>query len=104
MAFLVIIFICYIIVAIIRKTKIPNEWLPLISSVLGTALSIAAFYVVPSIVPVATVGVTAVYGFFCGLAATGGNQVFKQVVKYINSRFGVNIHIPTINSNESIEG
>ena len=96
MAFLVIIFICYLTVALIRKTPLKNEWLPIISGCLGLALGLVAFYALPSIVPSESVGVTIVYGFFCGLAATGSNQVFKQTVKYIKAKYNINVDLPTI--------
>lgn len=98
MAFLMIIFICYIIVALIRQTKVANEWLPLISSVIGVVLSIIAFYTVPSIVPCDTIDTAIFYGFFCGLSATGSNQVLKQAVKYIQNKYGIELHIPTVTS------
>lgn len=100
MAFLMIILICYVVVALIRKTSIKNEWLPLISGGLGLILGLIAFYALPSIVPSETVGITIAYGFFCGLAATGSNQVFKQAVKYIKDKYGITIMLPTENTDK----
>lgn len=94
MAFLVIILICYIVVALIRKTSIKNEWLPLISGGLGLTLGLIAFYALPSIVPSETLGITVAYGFFCGLAATGSNQVFKQALKYLKDKYNIDITLP----------
>lgn len=96
MAFLIITLICYIIVAVVRKTKIPNEWLPLISGVLGMILSAVAFYVVPSTVPDPAIGTTLFYGFICGLAATGSNQVLKQAVRFISNKYHIDITLPTV--------
>lgn len=101
MAFLMIIFICYIVVALIRKTPLQNEWLPLISGGIGIVLSLVAFYALPSIVPADSLGTTLFYGFFCGLAATGSNQVFKQAVKYLTSKF--NVQLPPTNENDKRE-
>ena len=98
MAFLMIILICYLVVALIRKTKIQNEWLPLISGSLGLVLSVIAFYALPGIVPVETVGTVIAYGFFCGLAATGSNQVLKQTIKFINDKYKLNIVLPSVNT------
>lgn len=98
MAFLIIIVFCYVVVALIRRTKLPNEFLPIISGVLGLLLGVAAFYAIPSLVPVDNVGLSLAYGFFCGLASTGGNQVFKQAVKFIKSKYNINIDIPEISS------
>lgn len=103
MAFLMIILICYIVVALIRKTPIKNEWLPLISGGLGLTLSIIAFYAIPTIVPSDDIGITIAYGFFCGLAATGSNQVFKQAVKYIKNKYGIDISLPQIEEEETKE-
>lgn len=91
MAFLVIIFICYLVVALIRTTPIKNEWLPIISGILGGILATLAFYALPEIVPDSSLGVTVFYGFFSGLAATGSNQVFKQTFKYLVSKFNVQL-------------
>ena len=100
MAFLMIIFICYIVVALIRKTPLANEWLPLISGGLGLVLGVIAFYALPSITPSDSVGVTVAYGFFCGLAATGSNQVFKQALKYVANKYGITIFAPTNENDE----
>ena len=101
MAFLMIIFICYIVVALIRKTPLRNEWLPLISGGIGIILSLIAFYALPSIVPADSLGTTLFYGFFSGLAATGSNQVFKQAAKYLTSKFDV--QLPPLNENDKKE-
>ena len=101
MAFLIIILICYFVVALIRKTPIANEWLPLISGGLGLLLGAIAFYAIPSIVPSESVGITIAYGFFCGLAATGSNQVFKQTIKYIANKYG--IKLPQSNNNNNTD-
>ena len=91
MAFLLIVLLCYVVVALLRKTKLPNESLPLISGSLGLLLSLLTFYVFPTIVPAQDLGVTMLYGLLCGLAATGSNQVFKQTVKYIASKYKIAI-------------
>lgn len=89
MAFLVVIFVCYFITNLIKKTPIQNEWLPLISGGSGVLLATIAFFAIPTALPVNNLGTAIVYGFFLGLAATGSNQVFKQAVKYIVNKFNV---------------
>lgn len=101
MAFLVITLICYIVVALIRKTSVKNEWLPLISGGLGLVLGLLAFYAFPSIVPSNDLGVAVAYGFFCGLAATGSNQILKQALKYIAAKY--NLHLPSNNIDDKKE-
>ena len=91
MAFIVIMCICYLVVALIRTTPIQNEWLPLISGTLGGILSTLAFYAIPEIVSSTPLGLTVIYGFFSGLAATGSNQVFKQAFKYFANKYGIAI-------------
>lgn len=89
MIFLVIVLICYLIVEIIKKTPIDNEWLPLISGVLGIILSIVSYFALPDYLPVNGLDQVLVYGLFSGLAATGGNQVWKQAVKYLKNKYGL---------------
>ena len=91
MVFLVTIVVCYLVVALIRKTAIKNEWLPLISGVLGATIVAILYFVAPAFVPVDEAILAIVYGFFCGLSATGSNQVFKQTLKYITARYGIKI-------------
>ena len=95
MIFVATIFICYTLVDAIKHTPIRNEWLPVISGVLGALISLGAFYIFPSIVPTTSAGLTLVYGLFSGLAATGSNQVVKQTVRYLNNKYGIDIQIPT---------
>ena len=99
MIFLIIILTCYVTVALIRKTKIPNECLPLISGGFGLLLGLVAFYVAPSLVHEQSIGTTLTYGFFCGLAATGSNQVVKQAIKFIKAKYNINISVPTVTPN-----
>lgn len=103
MSFIMILVICYIVVALIRTTRLANEWLPLISGSLGIGLSVLAFYVAPSITSCDTISQAIYYGFFCGLSATGSNQVFKQAVKYIKNKFGVELYVPTVSTDETGE-
>ena len=103
MAFLVIIFICYFTVALIRKTPVRNEWLPLISGGLGLVLSLLAYFIFPSIVPSTSAGVTLSYGFFCGLAATGSNQVFKQAVKFLKIKYNIEVVPDVLDGNQNSE-
>lgn len=100
MAFLMIILICYIVVALVRKTSVKNEWLPLISGGLGLVLGLIAFYALPTTVPSDDIGTTIAYGFFCGLAATGSNQMFKQTVKYIKDKYGIDVMLPAENTDK----
>ena len=89
MAFLIIIICCYVVVALIRKTSLPNECLPLLSGGLGAILSLGCFLLLPTALPVATLHESIFHGFFYGLAATGSNQVIKQTVKYLANKYKI---------------
>lgn len=89
MAYPIIAIVTYILVAFIRKTSVKNEWLPLIACSVGGGLALLGFYIAPSVIS-ATAWYTAVVGgALSGLAATGGNQVFKQAIKLICEEHGV---------------
>lgn len=77
----VIVVICYVVISAIKTTNINSKWFPLISCALGAALAIAMFYIVPDFVGAATLTAAIISGVVSGLAATGTNQVFKQLMK-----------------------
>lgn len=70
--------ICYLIGQIIKATGLDNKWIPCIVGVAGGALGIAGLYLMadfPATEPVTAIAV----GIVSGLAATGVNQVSKQL-------------------------
>ena len=71
--------ICYLAGQVVKATGIDNKWIPVICGVLGAILGpVALFTGVPDFP--ATDSLTAVaVGIVSGLAATGINQVGKQV-------------------------
>ena len=77
--------VVYWTINIIKYAVKDNEnfkrFIPLISAVLGAILGVAAYYAVPSIVPAQNVVVAIVTGGASGLAATGTNQIIKQLKK-----------------------
>ena len=70
--------ICYLVIEIIKTTQLNRKWLPVISGVLGGALGILAMYIMPSYPAADTLNAIAI-GIVSGLAATGINQVAKQL-------------------------
>ena len=70
--------ICYLIAAIIKTTALDNKWLPIICGVLGGGLGVVAMYVMPDY-PATDYFSAIAIGIVSGLAATGSNQVFKQL-------------------------
>ena len=73
--------ICYLAGQVVKATGIDNKWIPVICGVLGAILGpVALFTGVPDFP--ATDSLTAVaVGIVSGLAATGINQVAKQMSK-----------------------
>ena len=70
--------ICYLAAECIKATPLDNKWLPVICGVLGGALGIVAMLIMPDYP--ATDYITAVaVGIVSGLAATGVNQIGKQL-------------------------
>jgi len=77
--------IVYILIEVIKYTVNQNEKfkkiIPLVSTLLGGALGIVAFYLAPDILPSDNLIVALVIGIASGLTATGTNQIFKQLKK-----------------------
>lgn len=77
----VIVVICYVVIAAIKETKIDRKWFPLISCALGALLAAGMFYVLPEFIGASSFAAAVISGAVSGLAATGTNQVFKQLMK-----------------------
>ena len=77
----VITVLVYIIGLGIRATSLDNKWIPVLSGVAGVLLGIAAFYTGMPDFPAQDVLTAAAVGGASGLAATGADQVFKQLHK-----------------------
>ena len=73
--------IVYIIGLGIRATKLDNKWIPVICGVAGVLLGIAALYLGVPDFPAADPLTAAAVGGASGLAATGLDQVAKQLTK-----------------------
>ena len=70
--------ICYLAAQGIKATPLNSKWLPVICGMLGGILGVAAMFIMPDY-PAAD-GITAVaVGVVSGLAATGANQIYKQL-------------------------
>lgn len=70
--------ICYLIAQAVKATALDNKWLPIICGVAGAVLGVAAMYIMPEYG--ASDPITAVaIGIVSGLAATGVNQIVKQL-------------------------
>lgn len=70
--------ICFLAAQGIKATELDNKWLPVICGVLGGVLGIAGLYFMPDFPgtdPITSIAI----GIVSGLAATGVNQVYKQM-------------------------
>ena len=99
----IIVAICYIVAELLKKwilnTDNKRRLLPEICSVLGIAIAIVLFYAFPELIPNCNHIVTAIITGACsGLAATGCNQIVKQIQKAYNGE-----EIEDIDSNNDDE-
>ncbi len=70
--------ICYLVIEIIKTTQLNRKWLPIISGLLGGTLGVVAMLVMPSYPASDYLNAIAI-GIVSGLAATGINQMAKQL-------------------------
>ncbi len=84
-----IVIICYIIATLLKRTSLAKEWLPLLSAGTGALLAVLGYCTLPQLTTADTMLTAAFYGVISGLAATGGNQVFKQAVKLFCKNHGL---------------
>ena len=73
--------ICYLAATAVKQTPLANKWLPSICGALGGLLGVVAMYInvpdFPATDPLTALAV----GIVSGLAATGADQVIKQIGK-----------------------
>lgn len=72
--------ICYLIAQVIKATALDNKWIPCICGVLGGALGVVGMYIMPDF-PAGDIITAVAVGIVSGLAATGANQVYKQLTE-----------------------
>lgn len=70
--------ICYLVSRGIKATKLDNKWLPVISGLVGGILGVVGLYVMPDF-PSSDIITAIAVGIVSGLAATGVNQIYKQL-------------------------
>lgn len=70
--------ICYLAATAIKQTPLKNNWLPSICGVLGGILGLIGPHVMDGF-PAEDPLTAAAVGIVSGLAATGANQVVKQI-------------------------
>lgn len=70
--------ICYLFAEGIKATKLNNKWIPVLVGLLGGILGVVGMYVMPEF-PAGDILTANAVGIVSGLAATGANQVYKQL-------------------------
>ena len=70
--------ICYLIGLIVRASGLDNKWIPIICGFAGLVLGIVAMIIMPDFPATDYITASAV-GVVSGLAATGVDQVVKQL-------------------------
>lgn len=72
--------ICYLAAMAVKATEVDNKWLPVICGVIGAILGVAGMYYMPGY-PATDIITAIAIGIVSGLAATGADQVYKQLTK-----------------------
>lgn len=70
--------VCYLVGQIVKSSGLDNKWIPVICGVCGLGLGILAMFIMPDF-PGTDYITAAAVGIVSGLAATGVNQVVKQL-------------------------
>lgn len=72
--------VCYFIGEVVKATPLNNKWVPVVCGAAGLVLGLAAMFVMPDF-PATDYITAAAVGIVSGFAATGINQVGKQLSK-----------------------
>ena len=72
--------VCYFIGEVIKATSLNNKWVPVICGASGLVLGLVGMFVMPDF-PATDYITAAAVGIVSGFAATGINQVGKQLGK-----------------------
>lgn len=73
-----IVVVCYLVAMALKATKLDNKWLPVCCGVLGAVLGILG-WLYTNAVPADNWLTALAIGIVSGLAATGFNQIGKQL-------------------------
>ena len=75
-----VVVICYLLAQGLKATALPNRWLPVICGAAGAVLGLLGMWLMPDC-PAEDYLTAAAVGIASGFAATGVNQVYKQLTK-----------------------
>lgn len=71
--------ICYLVAQAVKATPLDNKWLPVLCGLVGGILGVVALYTGLQDFPASDPLTAAAVGVVSGLAATGANQICKQL-------------------------
>ena len=71
--------ICYLVAQAVKATALDNKWLPVLCGLVGGVLGVVALYTGLQDFPATDPLTAAAVGVVSGLAATGVNQICKQL-------------------------
>ncbi|MEA4932344.1 MAG: phage holin family protein [Lawsonibacter sp.] len=71
--------ICYLVAQVVKATALDNKWLPVLCGLMGGILGVVALYTGLQDFPATDPLTAAAIGVVSGLAATGANQICKQM-------------------------
>ena len=70
--------IAYMLGELAKASKLDNKWIPVICGIAGGVLGVVSLYLVPEFPAADLISAIAV-GIVSGIAATGANQIMKQM-------------------------
>lgn len=73
--------ICYLIGQGVKVSPLDDKFIPIICGASGAALGIVAFFINMPDFPATDIITAIAVGIVSGLAATGANQIYKQLTK-----------------------
>ena len=73
--------ICYLVGLIVKAVPLDDRYIPIVCGVCGAVLGVVGLYLGLPDFPAADPVTALAVGIVSGLAATGANQVFKQLGK-----------------------
>lgn len=70
--------IAYMLGELVKVTRLDNKWIPVICGLSGGMMGAAGMYLIPEF-PAGDMVTAIAVGIVSGLAATGANQIAKQI-------------------------
>ena len=71
--------ICYLIGQAAKGSKLEDKWIPVVCGTAGAIIGVVAFFIGMPDFPATDIITAIAVGIVSGLAATGANQIVKQI-------------------------